>query len=649
MKNLTRENIIFASILLIAFAMRVWNYWDWSFTHDELGAFVRLNYSSFSQLITEGVQNNDTHPALTQLFIFLWAKAFGLSEASIRFPFILAGTASVALLYFIAKQWFGLTSACFSALALAMLEFPILYSQLARPYSFGMFFCLLAVWGWTRLLFGSDSKIWQKAALYGFATALCMLTHYFAFFFAMIVAASGFFFLNKNNWKPYLMSGLIAILLFLPHISVSLHQFSMGGVGQWLAKPGKDFLWKHILYSLNDSPWVVATLAGISLLSVLYYHLDISFSAAGILRTRFQALCLAWFLIPFLAGYYYSVTVNPVLQHSTLLFSFPFLLLLLFSFFKEHKPQFNNLAYASLGTVLLFSTVIEKNFYKREDFGVFKEINTAVTELHEKYGPENITTVLNTSSREIFDFYFQQEGRSVNFDFFAGDDSSFVPDMLQKIDGCKSPYFLYGWSNFRSPYEIHEIIKRKYPCVVYDEFHFNSQVTLFSRNDSCKRDTLFNLHTGFENRDQQFKYDTTGTDTLQAHSGKHSLRILPTHKYCITLSRKAQQLFRNNSGCINVSAWIRTKGKFDAQLVMDVGQPTGKRDWNAKLMPKFIEKEGEWQQVFVTFELPVAAFPDDEVKIHFWNPNKNSFWLDDVSISSFADSRYDQYQTTFRK
>lgn len=84
-------------------------------------------------------------------------------------------------------------------------------------------------------------------------------------------------------------------------------------------------------------------------------------------------------------------------------------------------------------------------------------------------------------------------------------------------------------------------------------------------------------------------------------------------------------------------------------MVMDVGQPTGKRDWNAKLLPKYIKKEGEWQQVFVTFELPATAFPDDEVKIHLWNPNKNSFYLDDVTFSSFADSKYDQYRVTFRK
>src|ERR1035437_2837841 len=374
MKKFSEEQIIFAVIIFIASVLRLWNYWNWSFSHDELAAFIRLNYTSFSELIAQGVREHDTHPAFVQVFLWGWTKLFGLSEAAIRLPFVMAGIGSVALLYFIAKKWFGFVTACFSSLTLAILDYPILYSQLARPYSFGLFFSLLAVWCWTNFLFGSGKKIYLKAFLYGVATALCMLTHYFAFFFAMIVAATGFLFLKKDTWKPYLLSGAVAILIFLPHISISLHQFSKGGVGEWLAKPEKDYLWKFILYGFNDSPLVVITVAILFLLSLLIYHLDISFS-------KFQFICIAWFLLPFAAGYYYSVNVNPVLQYSTLLFSFPFFLLFLFSFFKERKKRINTILFISLEVILLFSTIVEEKFYKREYFGVFKEIDQAVIDL----------------------------------------------------------------------------------------------------------------------------------------------------------------------------------------------------------------------------------------------------------------------------
>jgi hypothetical protein len=637
---LKQENKTFWFIIFIASVLRLYNYWNWSYSHDEIGAFVRL-YPSFSELISQGVRDHDTHPAFVQIFLWLWTKLFGLSEAAVRLPFVIAGIGSVALLYFIAKQWFGYATACFSSLSLATLDFPILYSQLARPYSFGLFFCLLTVWFWTNFLFGSDKKMYQKAILYGLSTALCMLTHYFAFFFALIIAVTGLFFLKKETWKMYLLAGAVAILIFIPHLSISLHQFGMGGVGEWLSKPGKDYLWKFILYSFNNSPIVVITLAIILVLSILVYHLDMAFS-------KFQLICIVWFLLPFAAGYYYSVYVNPVLQYSTLLFSFPFLLLFIFSFLKEKNEKFNNISLASLGIVLLFSTVIEQNSYRQEYFGVFKEINQAVVDQQKKYGKENITTVLNTSAKDIFDFYFKRMDEPASYDFFAGDDSSFAADMLKKIDKCKTPYFIYGWSNFRSPYEIPEIIKRKYPCILYDEKHFNSQVTLFGKNDSCKRDTVFYTNTGFESMSSLLSFDTTKIDTQYAHSGKHSLFIEPKNKYCITYKTTVKHLFKENT-CVNLSAWIYTQGKFNSQLVMDIGQPTGKRDWQAKLLPKFITQKGQWNQVFATFELPADAYPDDEVKIHLWNPEKNSFFLDDVTISSFEDSKYDYYAPSFRK
>ncbi|MFI5163824.1 MAG: glycosyltransferase family 39 protein [Bacteroidia bacterium] len=642
MKNSSKEKIIFSSIIILAAILRFWNYWDWSFTHDELGAFVRLNYNSFSELIAQGVRDNDTHPAFVQLFIWAWAKLFGLSEAAIRFPFVVAGIGSVALLYFIAKKWFGFAAACFSSLTLAVLDFPILYSQLARPYSFGLFFSLLAAWCWTDLLFGNGKKTYLKAMVYGAATALCMLTHYFAFFFAMIVAATGFGFLKKETWKPYLLSGAVAALIFLPHISISLHQFSMGGVGEWLGKPEKDYLWKFILYSFNDSPLVVSLAAVLFLLSLLLYHLDISFS-------KFHFVCMAWFFLPFAAGYYYSVHVNPVLQYSTLLFSFPFLLIFIFSFFKEKNEKINNLLLASAGIILLYSTLIEQNFYKREYFGVFKEIDQAVIDLQKKYGEKNTTTALNTSGKNILNFYFEQWNKKVPYDFYAGDDSAFIADILNKVNACTTPYFMYGWSNFRSPYEIPEMIKTKFPCIIYDEKHFNSQITLFGKADSCRRDTIFYSHIGFEKNKRPFEFDSTKTDTSHAHSGKRALNIESKNEFCLTLKTSVKKLFRDNSGCVNISAWIYPNAKFNAQFVMEVGEPNGKREWQGKLLPKFVRTVGKWQEVFATFELPSSAYPDDEVKIYLWNPDKNSFYLDDLTISSFADSRYDYYRISYRK
>ena len=647
MPNSRYEKLIFILIILLASVLRFWNFWGWSYSHDELGAFVRLNYNSFSELYSHGV-GNDTHPAFTQVFLFFWTKCFGYSEFAVRLPFVIAGILSVPLIYLIAKKWFGITTACFSSLCFAIIAYPILYSQLARPYSFGLFFSLLAVWCWINLLIGDNKKMFLKSICYGVATALCMLTHYFSFFFAIIVAATGIFFLKKETWKPYLLSGLVALVLFSPHIPMSLKQFSMGGVGEWLAKPEGDYLWKYILYAFNESSFLVVLIALVSLTGVLLYHNYLSIN-------KFQAVSVIWFALPFLAGYYYSVNVNPVLQYSTLLFSFPFLLICLFSFFRENYPKTNQVLLFSFGIVLLYSTVFEQRFFKKEFFGVFKEINEKTADWSEKFGNENITTALNSSGKEVMDFYFNRMNKKIPFYYYAGDDPSFTANMLERIDSASTPYFAYGWSNFRSPYEIPEMIKRKYSCVVEDEKHFNSQITLFKKSDSCKRDTIFFATADFEKYNPVFWYDESKTDTLNFQTGKRSLNIDPDYSYCVILKTTVKKLCGwvlydlGKMACVNASVQLFSEGDFNAQIVMEVGSGGGKKEWQTKLLESFVRKKGSWQEAFATFEFPASVYPDDEVTIYLWNPEKNSFRADDFTISTFADSQYNYYETSYRK
>lgn len=636
-----RESTFLGLIILIAAGLRFYNYWNWSFTHDELGAFVRLNYSSFSDLIHKGIKN-DTHPAFTQFFLWIWAKFFGLSEVSVRFPFVLAGTGSVGLVYFIVRHWFGFYPALFSSMTIAILGFPILYSQLARPYSFGLFFSLLTVLCWTQLLFGDGKKRYLKSIAYGVATALCMFTHYFAFFFAIMVAASGFFFLKKETWKLYLLSGFLAFLIFLPHFSISLHQFEKRGVGEWLSKPETDFLWKYILYAFNESQILIGGVAILFVISLLWYHSEATIS-------KFHILCVTWFLLPFLVGYYYSVHVNPVLQYSVLLFSFPFLPMALFSFFRDGNRKINYAVMSVFTALLFYSTFWEYRFYKREQFGVYKEINHAVTKLLNRYGEKQTQVVLNTSAKEIFDFYFVPDSVP-DYDFIIGDDSSVVADMITKIDSCPLPYFLYGWSNFRSPYEIPELIKEKYPCILYDEKHFNSQVTLFGKEDECRRDTVFFVSTGFEkNYSGKLKYDTLFLDTTFIRSGKYSLRVVPENSFCVTMEAFVKNIFPDATGCVNVSAWIYADEGFKAQMVMNISESKDEKEWQAKYLNVFATPGKKWFRVFVTFKVFPTAFPDDKVKIFLWNEAKNSFYVDDFEISSFSDSKYNYYETSFRK
>src|SRR5207244_1984933 len=137
--------------------------------------------------------------------------------------------------YLIAKKWFGIRTAQFASLAMACLTYPILYSQLARPYAPGLLFSLLTVYYWNKLLFETKSSK-KYMVLFALSTALCMYTHYFSFLFAVIVGITGLFYMNANNSKDYILAGLLSVLAFVPHIGITSEQLSRGGVGSWLGK-----------------------------------------------------------------------------------------------------------------------------------------------------------------------------------------------------------------------------------------------------------------------------------------------------------------------------------------------------------------------------------------------------------------------------
>jgi hypothetical protein len=149
------------AIMAAAAILRFINFAGFSLSNDELSALVRVQFNTFRELVDNGFFV-DGHPGGIQVFLFYWVKLFGESEASLRFPFVIMGVAAVWFSWLTAKLWFGKTSALFVAACMALLQFPILYSQIARPYGSGLFFAMLTAYFWTRLIFYFDTNSRRK-------------------------------------------------------------------------------------------------------------------------------------------------------------------------------------------------------------------------------------------------------------------------------------------------------------------------------------------------------------------------------------------------------------------------------------------------------------------------------------------------------
>ncbi len=621
-----RNYIILFLISLAAAFLRFYKLGDFSLSNDELSALNRLQFSNFNDLITKGVLP-DYHPALVQVFLYYWTKLFGLSPFVIRLPFILLGIASVPLAYLLGKRWFNQESGLFLAAAIAFFEFPLLYSHIARPYAFGLFFSLLLALLWTKLLFDKkETKAlrWKLILSSAFVYALCMYNHYFSFLFALIIGIVGLFFLQKENWKDYLLAAVFAVVLFLPHLSISLTQFSYGGLESWLGKPEPIWIWEHLLYIFNQSVYFLLFSLLIVIIAIIFRKKE----EKSVNRFRFLAILL-W-LLPLFIGYFYSRWVNPVLQHSILIFSMPFLLLFIFSFVGKSKKAYLNTILLSLFIIgSLFSSFYVNAYYQKQHFGNFMEAGEKFRQWHHE--KENISFLLNTNHPYYLDYYLEEDSTEIDYLQNRNDGSEAELKALANIlDSIDSDYLAFA-SLKHSPEIMWGIIQSRFPKV---EEHFPTEklsaVTLFSKNAEKEADESILLYEMDFSQQEKF---------LQEKEEKAVLVIDSSTIWGPGLQIPIAEIQEQKIHFVEMRLQAEVFDKAEEiLLVFTLDSLEGGNILYKTADFMYFCNRTKNADVFFSFPFsPDAHYSNAVLNIYFWNKGKRSFMIEKFAVRFLAD------------
>jgi hypothetical protein len=621
-------------ILAVAAILRFINFAGFSLSNDELSALVRVQYETFRDLVDNGFFV-DGHPGGIQVFLFYWVKLFGDSEASLRFPFVIMGVAAVWFSWLTAKLWFGKTSALFVAASMALLQFPILYSQIARPYGSGLFFAMLTAYFWTRLVFYFDPNSRRKyfdTAGYILATSLMMYNHYFSFMLAFVMGVTGLFLLRKENLWYYLGAGLASAILFSPHIYITLNHLGIGGVGLWLGKPEYDWLLKHLAYLFNNSSWVIVMVIFISLSGYL----------SGQKEERktwlFRLIALIWFLVPIAVGFFYSRWVNPVLQHSVVIFSFPFLLLLLFSF-PFWKADFKRLAMlVLLSAAILGSTVFHNDHYNSQHFGEFKDVAARIAEWDQEFGEENITRAISVNNPFYIEYYLKRHDADPEFKQYDNRGGRDLFELKNILASSNTPYFAYAWTKM-VPYETHDLIRFHYPHTVqHFDFDGLSAVTLYANAPdfaSAQPEPVFSIQSYF-GPENLWRVPLWALDTSLSYSGKYSIRMNADLEFGPTFDVPAGDVQISEGSMVKVRVMVNTPLESSKALVIFTLEQWDSPiySWISSSMSNYAIPN-EWSPVFLTVPVNNLKSTRDLMKIYIWNPGKETLFVDDLRIEVY--------------
>jgi 4-amino-4-deoxy-L-arabinose transferase-like glycosyltransferase len=464
-------------LLLLALFMRLFRIQAMSLSNDELSMIWR-SYAqpSWHDMIVNGVLT-DGHPPLGHIIVRYWLMLFGDSVLSIRLPFILAGVGGLYFMYRTGLLWFGNAPALLSVALLSALSYSIYYHQIARPYALGFLWVQAAAYYWTQFLFGDKfEKKYGYLALWAIMAVCSCYTHYFSMMAVAIMGFTGLFFLNKQNYRAYLLSGCVILLCLLPGLAIFKKQLSYNGL-DWLSPPGHNWLWAYFATALNNSLLLYITLATFLLVSI-----GIGLVKGKLLFNKFQCIGVLWFFLSFLIGYLKSVYSKPVLQGSCLVFTFPFLVLVFFSFWADSFPlRSTYFCVFALVAIACYDTACRSNYYHTEHHGEFKGLAEQMALMTDEHGPDMLR-ITNVYCTYYWDYYWVgrlHRPEKIALYTLDPDDDITQMDSLLLHSGAK--YVAYAWSNKYTPDTVFKLIAHYYPHLLQDPAHFNSGIRLYTK------------------------------------------------------------------------------------------------------------------------------------------------------------------------
>lgn len=218
-----------AALTLLAAALRLPTLELQSFWYDEAFTPVHvLHHDLFSTL--RSVVHTENTPPLWYIIEWVDARVLGTSEVALRLPSALAGIATVPLAWAIGRELGGRRAAVLTAALVAVDPLFVWYSQEARAYGLFTLTAALAMWCFLR---ARREPTPARMVDFALAGALALLSHYFAAFLLIGMAAS--LLLDQRTRRASLaaLAAIAVVGLALIRLVVAQGGHGTQWIGRW--------------------------------------------------------------------------------------------------------------------------------------------------------------------------------------------------------------------------------------------------------------------------------------------------------------------------------------------------------------------------------------------------------------------------------
>lgn len=433
-----------------------------------------------SKIIHHLYQGNN--PPLFEILLHFWIKMTGISPLSVRFLPAVFSSLTAGFVFLLGARFINLKAGIFAALLFTGSNFHLFFAHEARVYAWFGLLTVVSMYIFLTLI-EEKKSIYRWIALILVNTTL-MYSHYFGIFLIAIQCISilSFSEIRRNLFLPYLLSGSVILLLFLPNILILWNRFQVSANnGTWIEKPNGIESLYNMLWNFSNQP--LTTVVCIGLLVAALIKKIIFWNQTK--TTIIIKIILVWFLFPFLSlfalsykipmfldrylifvsfGYYFSVIIAVQYlflkeQITTWIYSFVAILFLV-----TLKPNLDNKRHVKEAidklktledpntSILICGHDFILNFCYYYDFNLFKRYNdksvykTMKDELNKKniYPLYKMDTSLPLKDKVLY--------------FEAAADFSNPNNGI--MDSLKNHYNLINTHHFETIYNIHEFHKK---------------------------------------------------------------------------------------------------------------------------------------------------------------------------------------------
>jgi uncharacterized membrane protein len=599
------QRITLFLILGVASLARLWRLDRVALLHDEYSTLFRTGYDSFFELITRGVMA-DVHPAGVQVFMHFYTSLFGYSTLAIKLPYAFMGIAAVYLVFLAGRNFFGISTGLLSASAMACSQYMLQYSHSIRPYISGMFVLLLMVFALSVIYKGDYRKRWWT--LYALCAVAAAYNHYFSLMTAGLIALSVPLMVERKLLKQWATYSLMAVVLYLPHISIFFHHFTKGSPGDWLPAPENDYLWRFIDYATMYSfplqlLYVVIILIGTGLVWKNTSK-----------KWRLSLLFCAWFLLPFVIGFAYSVWRAPMLQFSVLIFGFPFLILSVFAGWENHLPRKALLVILLLLAVSVVETVYGRKYFER----YYQDSLTDVLDNRTKDAPPLLMSASETHYKQAARLgYNLHNVHLAPLDFYWAESMALHWLEQQSSDTVRVLWYWQPNQNLLSK------LLMRYPRIIHHKSYYLADDYTLAKGDY--RD--FNCASTLQNPEEWRV--SKGLDTMKLYSGTDVFPI----EYRSTLG----EWFEGDNARVHIA--VRSCRIPDSVLVVaDVRSGDSVLHYQTEVLKTPVSRYPGFDAMHLQFDRKfLHRHRGANLSVYIWNRGSDTLEISDVSICRFSN------------